>query len=118
MRLLVVEDEFLLAVELQEMLERLGNKIVGPAGRLPEAIALAENEKLDGALLDVNLSTGTSTEVAEILIARGIPFVFITGYEYKKLPGSLDAVPRLVKPLDQQRLELLVRTFNSNPVAP
>ena len=113
MRLLIVEDEFLLAMELRSILERLGNEVVGPAGRLPQAIALAENEDLDGALLDINLSTGTSAEVAEILAARGIPFVFITGYEYKKLPDSLDAVPRLVKPLDEHRLEILMRTFDA-----
>jgi two-component SAPR family response regulator len=101
----VVEDEFLLAMELGEILERLGNGVVGPVGRLGEALALASTEQLDGAFLDVNLGTATFAGIAEKLEARGIPFVFITGYEQKRLPGSLDAAPRLTKPLDERRLE-------------
>jgi CheY-like chemotaxis protein len=104
MRVLVVEDEVLLAWELQDVLQRLGNEVVGPVGSPREALALAETEQLDAALLDVNLGTGTSIDAAATLAARGIPFAFITGYEHKRLPGDLDTVPRLTKPFDERRL--------------
>lgn len=113
MRVLVVEDEFLIAMELQETLERLGIEVVGPVGRLAEAIASAATENLDGALLDVNLSTGTSAEIAKTLQMRGIPFIFITGYDHNTLSADLDSAPRLAKPLDECRLRGALEGFAS-----
>jgi two-component SAPR family response regulator len=113
MRVLVLEDELLLAMELQEILERLGNEVVGPVGRLSQARTLAETEELDGALLDMNLGTGTSFEIAETLAGRGVPFVFITGYEHKMLPASLNGARRLIKPLDERQLQEALEAFTS-----
>jgi two-component SAPR family response regulator len=113
MRVLVVEDEVLLALEVQDMLQRLGQEVVGPVGNLREALKLAETEQLDAALLDVNLGTENSLKVAETLAERGIPFVFVTGYEHKTLPGSLNTAPRLTKPLDERRLERALHALAS-----
>jgi 5-methyltetrahydropteroyltriglutamate--homocysteine methyltransferase len=105
MRVLVVEDEFLLAMDLQQMLEGLKVEVCGPVGRPGEALALAQAEPLDGAFLDINLSNGDSFGIAEVLRARGIPFAFLTGYQQLRLPGGLGGSPRLIKPVQETELQ-------------
>ncbi|WP_271066822.1 HWE histidine kinase domain-containing protein [Caulobacter sp. NIBR1757] len=96
LRLLIVEDATLLALELEAGLVEAGAVIVGTAGDVDEAMALAEAE-LDAAVLDVNLGGRLVTPVAERLAARGIPFVFATGYGERGAPGGFDA-PIVRKP--------------------
>lgn len=79
-RILLVEDEPMIAFALEDLVSDLGYVPVGPAYRLREALDLAAEAPLDAAILDVNLNEERSYPVAEILSARGIPFLFATGY--------------------------------------
>ena len=96
LRLLIVEDATLLALELEAGLVEAGAVIVGTAGDVDEAMALAETP-LDAAVLDVNLGGRLVTPVAERLQARGVPFVFATGYGERGAPAGFDA-PIVRKP--------------------
>ena len=119
-RLLVVEDDFLIGQMIGDQLLELGHTVVGPASSVADARALAQDEILDGALLDWNLNGRSSGEVAEALTRRQIPFLFVTGYD--KLPGGhyRDAAV-LQKPFNLATLErALERLFNQGeaPAAP
>lgn len=98
-RILVVEDEPLVALQLQSDLEGDGHHVVGPVGDLTQGIAIAKREQIDAAFVDVSLGEDTSAEIADQLLARQIPFVFATGYtDVLMLPEHLRTVPRLAKP--------------------
>lgn len=79
-RIFLVEDEPIVAIALQDMIEELGHEVVGPAFRLSRALELAQSEAIDAAILDVNMGDGHSYGVADRLRARGIPYLFATGY--------------------------------------
>lgn len=79
-RILIVEDEFLVALHLEDLLTAMGHQVVGPARRVTEALDLARASEIDFAVLDINLAGSRSFPVADVLRARGIPFVFATGY--------------------------------------
>jgi DNA-binding response OmpR family regulator len=79
MRVLVVEDEMMVSMLIEDMLSDLGCKVVGPASRLEEAIALVESHEIDCAVLDVNLGGQPIFPLADILRAKGAPFAFATG---------------------------------------
>ena len=97
--MLIVEDAVLLALELETGLSEAGAEIVGPAYELEEAMALL-NRPIDAAVLDANLNGHSVTPVAQALAARGVPFVFATGYgEAAGAPGGFDA-PVIRKPYD------------------
>jgi two-component SAPR family response regulator len=99
-RVLVVEDEFLLAMELEALLERNGCEVLGPASTVEWALALIVHDRPDLALLDVNLKGLRATPVAAALRERGVPFVLITGYSRLQLTEpELHAAPRIDKPL-------------------
>lgn len=87
-RVLLVEDEYVIAQMAADMLAELGASVVGPAGRLAEGMRLAEIEALDAAVLDVNLRGERVDPVAEVLAGRGIPFVLATGYGEVDFAGS------------------------------
>jgi CheY-like chemotaxis protein len=107
---LVVEDEPLIALDLKEELEQAGFTVVGPAFKLSEGLELASDASVDVALLDVNLGRETSAPVAARLRARGIPFLFTTGYSDQGLiPVDLQDVPRLSKPYQFSRLVEVIR---------
>jgi len=103
-RILVVEDEFMIRMLLQDMLVDLGHAIVGEAGYLDEAIALAQQCDFDLAILDVNLNGKPIGPVVEILIERGLPFVFATGYGQQGIPESYRETPTLQKPFQSEAL--------------
>jgi CheY-like chemotaxis protein len=105
-RLLVVEDEYLIAADLTASLQSLGFEVVGPAGSVAEALALLETDgrPLDGAVLDINLGNERVYPIADVLKARGIPFVFTTGYDVAAIPNAYAHVPRCQKPVDERRL--------------
>ena len=107
-RILVVEDEFLIAMELEEILRALGAEVVGPFGRLEPALGAVQKEVLDGAVLDVRLDGETSEQVAAELISRGVPVLLTTGYESEQLPPELRHLPRLRKPFDERDLRDLL----------
>jgi CheY-like chemotaxis protein len=79
-RILVVEDEALVAMLIEDMLIELGCAVVGPAMRLQHALQLAETGAIDAAVLDINLGGTRSDPVAEILERRLVPTLFVTGY--------------------------------------
>jgi len=104
-RILVVEDEYVIAVDLAASLEDLGVAVVGPVRSVAEALALIEREAtLDAAVLDVNLGAEKVFPVARSLQARGVPFVFATGYDHWIIPSAFEKVPRFEKPVDTAEL--------------
>ena len=108
-RVLVVEDETLIAMEIESVLEALDCKVVGPTGKLDTALKLASEEAFDIAILDVTVRGGKIYPVAEQLIARGIPFALASGYGDWALPEMLRDQPRLMKPFTVAELEGQIR---------
>jgi DNA-binding response OmpR family regulator len=109
-RILVVEDSFLMAESLCELLVAHGCEIVGPVARLSPALELAAGQAIDGAFLDVNLAGERCFPIAVLLRHRGVPFVFLTGYaERSVIPASFDDVPMASKPFDPQEIVALMR---------
>ena len=103
-RILVVEDEALIADMVVDMLAELGASVIGPAGTVSAGCALAESNAIDAAILDVNIRADRVDPVAAILRQRGIPLVFATGYGMSI--GSLaDGALVLEKPYTLQKLE-------------
>ena len=100
-RVLLVEDEPLVALSLQEMLQDAGCTVRGPASTLAEAECLAGEDGLDAAVLDVNLPGGPSLPLGAWLAARGVPVVYVTGLE--RVPGREGAVV-LRKPVRPEAL--------------
>ena len=99
-RILVVEDEYLLAEDVRYALERAGAEVCGPYASVATAIAAVASEPhLDGALLDVNLAGEMVFPLADALAERGIPFTFTTGYDRAALPDRYLSVPRVEKPI-------------------
>ena len=114
LRLLVVEDEPMAALELQDMLGDCGCEVVGVASNLLKGLAIACNEQvaLDGAVLDINLGGEQVYPVAERLKTRGVPFIFSTGYGRAGQAPSFAHIPTLNKPYGPEDLEeLLVQVF-------
>lgn len=98
-RILIVEDEYLVADYITMMLEDLGYEVVGPVPTIPEAIKAIASEKLDAVLLDANLGGTSSAPIAIELAARRLPFVVVTGYGDLMLDtAALQAAPRINKP--------------------
>jgi DNA-binding response OmpR family regulator len=104
-RILIVEDETLIAVMIEEVLQDLGCVVVGPVGRLDDALRLARDEAVDAAILDVTIRGGFVYPVAEQLLSRRIPFVLASGYGNWALPEALRDQPRLTKPFTSRELE-------------
>jgi DNA-binding response OmpR family regulator len=104
-RLLIVEDEMLIAMLVEQMAQDLGYDVVGPALTVDEALSLIQRETFDCAILDMNLGHGvSSTPVAEALRAKGVPFLFASGYGAKG-PFANPAAPILNKPFLTDELE-------------
>lgn len=103
-RILVVEDETLIAMLIEDLLRDLGFEVAGPVARVGAALALIEREAIDGALLDVNLGTERSYPVADTLSALQRPFVFTTGYGEAGLDPAYRGCPVLKKPVTRESL--------------
>jgi DNA-binding response OmpR family regulator len=104
-RILLVDDEALVALAAEDALVEAGYCVVGPADRLESALRLAETEALDAAVLDVNLAGVFVWPVADALNARGVPFVLLTGFgKALDLPPSCQRAPVLAKPNKPQEL--------------
>jgi CheY-like chemotaxis protein len=110
-RILVVEDEAMVALQLKALLESLGHSLVGPAASLEQALALIQSDEIDAALLDLKLADGDSIPAAEVLLKRNIPFAFTTGFGPEALPGQLHAVPWLAKPYRDEDVHALIATL-------
>jgi CheY-like chemotaxis protein len=103
---LVVEDEFLIAMDLEQLLRRHGWRVLGPAATVAAALRLLRGAMPDVALLDVNLGGELVTPVAAELRARGVPFVLASAYDRLGLlrDAVLAAAPNVGKPTDERRL--------------
>lgn len=100
-RMLVVEDDYLIASTLVRALEDHGVEVVGPAASVQEALELmAAEARLDAAVLDINLAGDRVYRVADALLARNVPFAFATGYDDWIIPEAYSGVPRMEKPVD------------------
>ncbi len=115
-RVLLVEDEALVAMMIQECLIEWGHSVLGPISRAAEALALAKEGEFDAAILDINLGDGMAYPVAEILSTRGVPFVFVTGYEADTVDGRFSEVPILQKPIERQMLQKIFVPEIKRPV--
>ena len=102
LRVLVVEDDYVIALDLVRALDELGALVVGPVGTATEAVQLVgeHGAEIDAAILDVNLGSHTVYPVADALRDRAVPFVFATGYEAWSIPPAYSGVPRCSKPVD------------------
>ena len=103
-RVLVVEDEMMVSWLLEDMLAEIGCAVVGPAGSVNQALAMIDAEAIDVAVLDVNLNGEMSYPIADALAARGVPFVFVTGYDKDRMLEGYRTFPVLQKPF--HRVEL------------
>jgi PAS domain S-box-containing protein len=112
-RILLVEDEALVAMMMRDSLVELGFQVVGPFDRATDALACAADEPLDAAILDVNLGGDLVYPVAERLARRDVPFVFVTGYDAENIDTRYAHVPVLQKPIEREVLQgLFVSSVN------
>jgi CheY-like chemotaxis protein len=105
---LVVEDEFYLAMEIKEEIERVGGAVIGPYASAQDGLAGLAAAKPDYGLVDINLGEGPTYEVADALQSRGVPFAFLTGYDAGSSPERFSLVERVEKPTHHRKvLEVL-----------
>jgi DNA-binding response OmpR family regulator len=117
-RVLVVEDEALIAMDLQALLEDAGYQVLGPANSSAAALALIDDEEPDVALLDVNLGRSDAFGVASILTERKTQVIFLTGHTAHKLPQQHRHLPLVSKPyLPQVLLKAVERAVEQRHVA-
>jgi CheY-like chemotaxis protein len=109
-RILIVEDDYLIACEMAESLADCGAEIVGPAASIAQANALiaSDGDRLHGAVLDLNLSGTMVFPVADALRERDIPFVFATGYDAWNVPARYADVPQCQKPADPVKISRIL----------
>jgi DNA-binding response OmpR family regulator len=103
-RILLIEDEMLVAGMLQSMLSSLGYAAIGPATDVHEVMEILSHENVDAVVLDINLNGQMSYPIADELAMRGIPFIFSTGYEPQRLPAKHEGRPLLKKPFRRSAL--------------
>jgi PAS domain S-box-containing protein len=106
-RVLLVEDEILVAMMMKDILTELGFSVVGPFSRLGEAMVAAVHEEINAGIIDVNLGGEFVYPVADVLTARKIPFVFITGYGVESIDSRFGYVPIVKKPVQRQVLQTI-----------
>jgi two-component SAPR family response regulator len=99
-------------MDIELMLQDLGCEVVGPVARLDAALELARTERLDGAILDVELQDGRAFPLADLLLGRGIPFAFATGFaENHSFSHPYDSQQRLQKPYDAEQVREVLQAF-------
>ena len=106
-RILLVEDEILVAMMMRDILSDLGFSVVGPFSRLSEAMVAAVHEHIDAGIVDVNLGGEFVYPVAEVLLARDIPFIFVTGYGVESIDARFASAPVIKKPVQRQVLQTI-----------
>jgi CheY-like chemotaxis protein len=102
--ILVLDDEALIGMELEALLQDAGYRVAGPAVDVPESLALIEGERVDGAILDLNLNGERSDPVADRLTELGIPFAYLTGHADAVVDERHRHAPVISKPFDDRRL--------------
>lgn len=108
-RILVAEDEFLVYLALEDELRSQGYTIIGPFGSLGATREALANEHVDLVLLDINMGGSMAWPIADELISRMIPFIFLSGYAADTLPEHYRDIPRVAKPYDPALLRSEIR---------
>lgn len=108
-KILIVEDEVIVAIDLTLQLEDEGYSCIGPANTVDQALALIRDTPPDFAVLDANLHGATSAPIAERLRELNLPFVYVSGYGEQGVLEALPKAPLLPKPLQFDRLAALIR---------
>ena len=103
-RILIVEDDYNQARDIQQLLELAGAQIVVIAGQAPDLVSLVGEARVDAGLIDINLGQGLSFALARALREHAIPFVFLTGYDASVVPEDLADAPYLRKPAATKRI--------------
>jgi CheY-like chemotaxis protein len=116
-RVLIVEDELMIRMLLEGMLTDLGHTVAAEAGTIEEALKLAKDAEFDVAVLDVNLNSRPITPVAELLVERGVPFVFASGYGQRGVPEAYRNSPTLQKPFQVEALAQAIDAALANAVS-
>lgn len=109
MRVLIVEDEVLLALDWASMVEDQGCIVVGPAHNLQKGLEFASSHEFDFALLDVNLGNDDSLPIADQLHSKSIPFCFLSGYGRVNIPPRFHEIPLVEKPCKPDALGAVLR---------
>jgi CheY-like chemotaxis protein len=107
-RILVADDEPLIAMIIEDWLMELKFETLGPVGTVRDALALIETTPPDAAILDVRLADGHSYPIAEQLRAKGIPFAFASGQDASDFDARFKDVPRLAKPFDLEQVRKIL----------
>ncbi|MGA7323073.1 MAG: response regulator [Rhodomicrobium sp.] len=115
LRVLIVEDETLVAMLLEEYLSELGCEVAASVRRVGKGLESLEHRKIDAAVLDVNVAGESVYPVAEALERRGIPFVFASGYGAKGVEGNWGDRPMLQKPFGPQDLKAALLASLAGP---
>ncbi|WP_260596625.1 response regulator [Sphingomonas endolithica] len=98
-RVLILEDDYYLATDLQGVLEKSGATVLGPCPEPEDAIVMLTRDRPDCALVDINLGSGRSFDLPRALLAANVPFAFVTGYDQESIPAEFANVERLEKPV-------------------
>jgi DNA-binding response OmpR family regulator len=115
LRLLLVEDEALIAMELEELTSRLGAEVTGPFWQVRDALRALRQEDVSGAILDIQLDGETSLAIADILLERGAPLLFVSGGALASIPQKYAKLPLLAKPFEENEfMRMAISTFGGN----
>lgn len=114
-RLLVVEDDYMIAMDVVDILEACGADIIGPVATVHDALKLIRAERIDAASLDINLRGEWVYPVADVLTARGVPFIFASGYDPKVIPEIYAHIPQCDKPVNGSSLAKALAAYFSGP---
>jgi CheY-like chemotaxis protein len=109
-KILIVEDEMLAAMMIEDMVAELGHTVVAVASRLKDGLRMAGEKEIDFAILDVSLNGERSLAIAEALDAKGVPYVFATGYGARAVAGARRQAPTLPKPFRIEDLQRVLTT--------
>lgn len=99
LRVLIVEDDYLIAENVAEVLREVGIYVVGPVGKFQEACQMVQDIPLDCAVLDINIVGGTAFPLIDVLIQSNVPVLLMTGYDQEELPAKYRSLPLIQKPL-------------------
>lgn len=113
-RILIAEDEYLIAMDLVEALESLGAEVIGPVGSVLQGSKLVAAESIHAAVLDVNLQGELVFPLADELAGQSIPFVFATGYNDGSIPERFDHIERFGKPCSREEMQRLVEVITQS----
>jgi DNA-binding NtrC family response regulator len=104
-RLLLVEDEALVGMMMKDTLTEMGFAVIGPFNSIAAAMPAARQDRFSAAVLDINVNGELIYDLADVIVARDIPLVFVTGYGSEAIEKRFERVPTLQKPIDKTALE-------------